>query len=689
MTTLFFRVCAFIVLLAIAPPASAQWSAYGGDEGGTRYAATRQITPQNVARLQPAWTYRTGHMSAAGEALERSKFETTPILVEGRLALCTPFNTAIALDPGTGRELWRYDAHLDLSSHPANGFNCRGVSYWRDARAREGQACTSRVFMGTNDNRLIAIDLADGRPCDDFGDHGVVAIAPSMELRWPGEQQITSPPAVAGDVIVVGSAISDNARVAAPSGAVHAFDARTGRLLWSFDPIPRTREAAAAQGWTGGSVPVEGHANAWAPMAVDSARGLVFVPTTSPSPDFFGGLRPGDNRHANSVVALEAATGRVRWAFQTVHHDLWDYDLPAQPMLATIRHGGRTRDAVIQVTKTGLVFTLDRDTGEPIFPVEERPVPQDGAPGETLSPTQPIPVAPAPLAPSTVDPAWGVTPFDRGACQERMDRARHDGLFTPPSTQGTIEYPFTGGGANWGGGAYDPSRNLLFLNTSNAMHLITLIPHTAGDENTEPELGHDVEYAPMRGAPYGMTREVMLSPLGVPCNAPPWGSLSAVNMDTGEIAWRVTLGTTEDIAPLGLALPLGTPNVGGPLATETGVVFIGAAMDRYLRAFDAGTGRELWRGRLPAGGQATPMTYEWQGLQYVVIAAGGHGEVDTPRGDYVVAFALPRAGAPCPSLWSRLVDYPGGRFNLGAGAVLAVVGLLGALLIRRKKLKAT
>jgi quinoprotein glucose dehydrogenase len=415
-------------------------------------------------------------------------------------------------------------------------------------------------------------------------------------------------------------------------------------------------------------------------MAVDAARGLLFVPTTSPSPDFFGGLRAGDNRHANSVVALDAATGAVRWAFQTVHHDVWDYDLPAQPMLATISKDGRRRDVVIQVTKTGLVFVLDRETGEPVFPVDERPVPQDGVEGEKLSPTQPFPIAPAPLTPQRIGPnyAFGLTPFDRDACRRRIAQARSDGIFTPPSTQGTIVFPSTAGGANWGGAAFDAQRNRLYVNTMSLLHIVTLVPRSDGG----PDRGRygDVEFGAMEGTPYAATRDAkILGPLGLPCNPPPWGQIHAIDMDSGAVAWSSPLGTTEDLAPLGIAVKWGTPNLGGPLATGGGLVFIGAAMDRYLRAFDSDTGRELWQGRLPAGGQATPMSYEWEGRQYIVIAAGGHGDLGTVQGDSVVAFALPRAGEPGPSIRSYTIDRPGGRFMagaVGAGIALAILFLL-------------
>lgn len=665
---------AFLAGAAFAAAEAQDWTHYGGGAGGMRHSAAAEINRDNVDQLVRAWTARTGHAGQPGS--RRARFSATPILAEGRLALCTPFNAMLALDPGTGRELWRHELEVNREANPGNGYNCRGVSYWRDPAAAADAACSARLFMGTVDHRLVAVDLATGAPCADFGEHGIVAIDPGMSLRWPGEFQITSPPVIVGDTVIVGSSISDNARREAPIGSVRAFDARTGAPRWSFDPIPRDAERARAQGWA--DQPTEGHANVWAPMAVDEARGLVFLPTSSPSPDFFGGMRPGDNRHANSVVALETATGRVRWAFQTVHHDVWDYDLPAQPLLATIRRDGAARDVVIQVTKMGLVFTLDRDTGEPVFAVEERPVPQGGAIGEFLSPTQPFPVAPAPLAPSTIAPddAWGVTPWDRGVCRDRIAAARHEGLYTPPSTQGTILYPFTGGGMNWGGAAFDPATNRLYVNTMSALHLITLISRE--DREPDGEQFRGVEYAPMRGTPYAMTRQVIFSPLGLPCNPPPWGSLSAVDMGTGELVWREKLGTTEDLAPLGLALPLGVPNIGGPMVTDGGLVFIGAAMDRYLRAFDAENGRELWQGRLPAGGQATPMTYEWEGRQYVVIAAGGHDDFGTATGDYIVAFALPRPGEAGPSLWSRTIDRPGGRFAalmslLGLAAVAAAV----------------
>ncbi|MHA7871642.1 MAG: pyrroloquinoline quinone-dependent dehydrogenase [Hyphococcus sp.] len=620
------------------PPTQTGWPAYGGDEGGARYSSLDQITRANVAALAPAWTYSTGDLSKRGAANDRSAAQATPILVGDSLVFCSPFNEVIALDPGTGAEKWRYDPEIDLNQRPANQFVCRGVAQW----SGEDVECPARILMGTNDSRLIALNAEDGAVCENFGENGAVRIDPGMDLVWPGEFQITSPPVVVGDSVVVGSSISDNVRRAAPSGAVRAYDVRTGALQWMFDPVPRAPGAANATDWQHETTPVEGHANAWAPMSADPERGLVFVPTSSPSPDFYGGLRPGDNRYANSVVALESETGAVRWAFQTVHHDVWDYDLPAQPGLYAVTIDGQTRDIVAQVTKTGFVFVLDRDTGEPVLPVEERPVPQDGAPGEALSPTQPFPAATPPLVPDTLEPkdAFGITWFDKRACAKMIANARHDGLFTPPTEGGTLFYPFTGGGANWGGAAYDATRNLLVVNMNSVAHHIQLIP--ADEIDAARETFHDAEIGPQRGAPYGVKRELLISPLGLPCTPPPWGIIAGVDLSTGAIVWRKAFGTVEDLTDGQFKTTLGTPNFGGPIITAGGLVFIGAAMDDYLRAIDVETGREVWKGRLPGGGQATPMTYEWEGRQFVVIYAGGHARVDTTRSDQLMAFALPQ-----------------------------------------------
>ena len=600
------------------------------------------ISPANVKQLAIAWTFSTGDMASKGAAMGRASFENTPVLDDGKLFLCSPFDEVSALDPGTGRELWRYDPKIDARVHYANSFVCRGVAWWRDA-SKKGAACGTRIFVATNDRRLIALDASTGNLCTDFGTGGTVRIAPRPTMVYPGEFQITSAPVVTHGLVIVGSSIGDNERVRAPHGTVLAFDAVTGRLRWSFDPIPRNPVAANASSWSSAGAAQTGAANVWAPMSVDEDRGLVFVPTTSPSPDFYGGERPGDNRFADSVVALHILSGKVAWAFQITHHDVWDYDVAAQPTLGLVTYRDETRPAVIQATKQGLLFTLDRDSGEPIIPVEERRVPRGGAPGEDLSPTQPFPIAPKALSPHWIKPddAWGLTWYDRGQCRNKIGAARAQGLYTPPSVRGTILYPFTGGGTNWGGIAFDPRHDIAYVNTSSLLHLVTLIPRAqfAAAERAFP----DVEISPQTGTPFGMKREILASPFHLPCNPPPWGMLHAIDMHDGHLLWDVPLGTTEDLLPFSEYLlgNTGTPNIGGPIVTAGGLVFIGAAMDNYLRAFDARTGAELWRGRLPAGGQATPMTYVWKGRQYVVIAAGGHAKLGTKRGDNVVAFALP------------------------------------------------
>ncbi len=633
---------AVLLSAAVARAADSDWQYYGGDQGGQRYSAAAQITPANVAGLKPAWTFSTRDLATKGDAIRRASFEDTPILAEGRLYVCSPFDEVSALDPGTGRELWRFDPRLDSALRYPNDFVCRGVAYWRNARPRT-KFCSTRIFVVTNDRRLIALDAQTGKPCAGFGNKGTVSIVPFPKMFYRGEQQNTSAPLVTHGLVIVGSSIDDNQRVDAPRGTVHAYDATTGALRWSFDPVPRDPAAANAASWSGSGARQTGAANVWAPLSADEEHGLVFLPTTSPSPDFYGGERSGNNRYADSIVALHVDTGKVAWSFQVTHHDLWDYDVPAQPTLSLVTYQGETAPAVLQPTKQGLLFTLNRLTGEPLIPVQERRVPQNGAPGEQLSPTQPFPVAPRPLAPTRIRPsdAFGLTFWDRGKCRDMIAAARADGLYTPPSLRGTVLYPFTGGGTNWGGLAFDPAHDIAYVNTSSATHLVKLIP--AGDFAAVKAANPNKEVSPQRGTPYGMMRTVLTGPFGLPCNPPPWGQLHAIDMHDGHVLWDEPLGTTEDIAPLSQYVlgRTGTPNLGGPIVTAGGLVFIGAAMDDYLRAFDARTGAELWRGRLPAGGQATPMTYLWKGRQYVVIAAGGHAKLNTRRGDSVVAFALP------------------------------------------------
>jgi quinoprotein glucose dehydrogenase len=413
-----------IFLGPLFAPTAFAWEHWGGDRGGTRSSPLAQITSANVGRLVRAWEFRTGdlaHRDPRGMAL--TKFEATPLFVEGTLIFCSPFNEVIALDPESGMQKWRFDPKISADLRPANRYTCRGVAFWKDEQAAQGSACRSRIFMGTNDARVIGLDARTGAPCADFGAQGEIKLDLGMSLEWPGEFQITSPPVVGRDVIIVGSAIADNRRVDAPRGTVRAFDVRSGTLRWTWDPL--VHEGIEA-----------GHANVWAPMSVDEELGFVFLPTSSPSPDYWGGKRPGNNEHSDSVVALRAETGELAWSFQTVHHDVWDYDLAAQPTLGRIRIGSEWRDVVIQATKQGFLFVLDRRTGGPIWPIEERPVPQGGAEGEHLSPTQPFPTHVPTLAPQSIsaNDAFGMIPFwDRSACRALLASARNEGLYTPPS----------------------------------------------------------------------------------------------------------------------------------------------------------------------------------------------------------------------------------------------------------------
>lgn len=633
----------------VAAQAGADWPAYGRDPGGTRYSPAAQITRENVARLQVAWIYRTGDY-AVGEGATR--FEATPLLVDATLYVATPFGRVIALDPTTGEERWTYDGRVDLSGHYGD-FATRGLATWLDTARRSGQPCRRRLFLASIDARLIALDATTGRPCTDFGAGGEIDLKvdllnPPFEL---GEYQVTSPPAVLGDLVITGSSIGDNNRADAPSGVVRAFDARTGRRRWAWDPIPRRPGMRGFDTWRGSGAERTGAANAWSVIAVDPERDLVFVPVGSASPDFYGGERLGQNLFANAIVALRGTTGEVVWHFQVVHHDLWDYDIPAQPVLLTIRRDGREVPAVAQATKMGHLFILDRVTGNPLFPVEERPVPRSDAAGEEAWPTQPFPLLPRPLVPASLTPAdaWGATPQDREWCRATLEGLRSEGIFTPPSLRGSVLFPGNIGGANWSGMAADPVRGLLVTPTNRLATVVRLVPRAAFDSARHASPGwQDGE---QRRTPYGMLRRALRSPGGLPCNAPPWGALTAVDAATGAVKWEVPLGTMPGLDSVPGSDGWGAINLGGAMATAGGLVFAAGTPDQALRAFDVETGRELWKARLPAAGTALPMTYQLAdtGRQFVVIAAGGR-EPLWSLGDYVVAFALPRAGAALPEV---------------------------------------
>ena len=592
-------------------PPDGEWPFYGHDAGGMRYSPLTQITRDNVSTLGVAWTFHTGDMVDGKNGDPRSGFEATPLVVDGTLYLTTGFNRVIALNPETGAQEWAYDPLLERQADYGDGLINRGVATWLDDSRASGAACRRRIFEATLDARLISLDAATGTPCSDFGNHGQVSLRDVGEYR-AGWYHMTSPPAIIDGLVIVGSAINDNNRVRMPNGTVRAFDARTGALRWSWDPMPADATAKS------------GAANAWSVMAVDPQRHLVFVPTGSASPDYYGALRPGDNKWANSVVALRSRTGEFVWGFQLVHHDLWDYDSASPPLLATINRGGRAIPVVVQGNKTGFVYVLNRDTGEPVFPVEERPVPKSDVPEEVPSPTQPFPTAPPAVMPQhmTADDLWGP---DRAACEAAIRDLRDDGIFTPPSLHGTLVMPGNVGGMNWSGSAFDAGRHMLVVNANVWPAKVRIIPRA--EFNDRGRRTEDGDYATQAGAPYGMFRTFLQGPSHLPCTRGPWSVLTAIDLDAGTIKWQVPLSRSVSL--------------GGSIVTASGLVFVAGTIDPFLRAFDIETGRELWKGALPASGHATPMTYQIGGRQFVVIAAGGHAKIMEERvGDALVAFAL-------------------------------------------------
>ncbi len=615
------------------------WPAYGHDPGGQRFSPLSAINRSNVKSLKVAWMYRTGDAYAPKNGSKPTQFEATPLYVDGALYIGTPLGRVIALDPVTGKERWSYDSHVDRDKGYGD-FATRGVSTWKSDDGKR------RIYIATIDARLIALDGATGKPCGDFGDNGVVDLRKGLRIA-PHEfadYEETSPPAVIGNTLVVGSGIQDNGWTNEPSGEVRAFDARTGRLKWTWDPIPQSPKAAGADTWKNNSAAHTGAANAWSVIAADTERNLVFVPTGSASPDFYGGTRLGNNLFANSIVALRADTGKLVWYFQLVHHDLWDYDLAAPPLLFDVHRNGKTIPAIAVSGKTGNLFILNRETGEPIFGVEERAVPKSDVPGEETSPTQPFPIKPAPVTPQkiTVDEAFGIDDADRNYCRAEMSKLRMGSIFTPPSLQGSLFLPGNIGGQNWGGMAYDPVHQLLVMPSNHLASEVRLFPSSGFQEvrasQRERKLDGDWEISPQHGAPYGMMRRFLLSPKRVPCTPPPWGTLLAIDTTTGDKKWEVPLGQFSRNAPAAW----GSISLGGPIVTAGGLVFTGGTLVPALYAFDVETGQQLWKADLPSSAKATPMTFQGpDGNQYLVVCAGGFGIPDlSPLGDYVVAFRL-------------------------------------------------
>jgi quinoprotein glucose dehydrogenase len=630
-------------LPAHARDASAYYN-YGGP-GGRQFADAVRITPTNVERLQPAWSWHSGEVSDGSGEVSMAGYELTPILAEGLLYLCTPFNRVVALDPSTGAQRWAYDPQIDLSRRYSNLLACRGVSFWRDPGRAEGEVCASRIFTATNDARLIALDAATGRPCEKFGTNGEVITERDVGRQsYPGTYQHTSPPTIVAGTVVIGGSVSDGEGTDAPSGVLRGYDARSGALRWSQDLAPPGLAGDAPRSVAGYTLATP---NVWAPMVADEKLGLVYAPTGNPLPDYFRNEDLEMSHYGSSLVALEAATGTVSWHYQFVHRDFWDFDTPAQPTLFELQRDGQRIPAVAQATKMGFVFVLDRRSGESLFPVEERPVPQN--PDFTdlaTSPTQPFPLLPAPVADLDISPGepLGLTALDSAICRRDLEDLRYEGMYTPVSDKWTLLYPGNAGGSNWGGLAVDERNQVLIANATNLAWEARLVARDHYEATAAANPG--AEILTQSGTAWALWRRPWLSVLGTPCSPQPWGQLTAIDLRTGQHIWQSSLGTTRDLAPVPLALQTGTPTLGGPLITAGGLTFIGATADNYLRAFDSASGTELWRGRLPAPAIATPMSYLVTGedgrqRQFVVIAAGGNARVPGALSDTLVAFSLP------------------------------------------------
>ncbi|MCU4350606.1 glucose/quinate/shikimate family membrane-bound PQQ-dependent dehydrogenase [Acinetobacter ursingii] len=639
--------------------AEQDWPAYGRTQAGVRYSPLNQINEQNVKDLKVAWTFRTGDLKSGNDSGETTN-QVTPIKIGNDMYMCTTHQWLIALDPATGKEKWRFDPKLKADKTYQH-LTCRGVSYF-DAANTDGFAtslqnktsssteCPRKIILPVNDGRLVAVNADTGKACSDFGTNGQIDLQKDMPYAYPGGYNPTSPPVVTGTTIVIAGSVTDNYSSKEPSGVIRGYDVNTGKLLWVFDTGAEDPNAIPAPGQTF----VHNSPNAWAPLAYDAKADVVFVPTGVGTPDIWGGDRTAlKERYANSVLAINASTGKLIWHFQTTHHDLWDMDVPSQPTLADVKDkSGQMVPAVYVTTKTGNVFVLDRRDGKAIVPITERPVPQTvkrgpQTKGEHYSATQPF--SDLDLAPQnklTDKDMWGGTMFDQLVCRIQFKRLNYDGIYTPPSENGTLVFPGNLGVFEWGGISVNPDRQVAVMNPIGLPFVSRLIPEDPSRAETAKGAGTEQGVQPMYGVPYGVEISAFLSPIGLPCKQPAWGYVAGVDLNTHQVVWKKRIGTIRDSLPNLFQLPavkIGVPGLGGSISTAGNVMFVGATQDNYLRAFNVSNGKKLWEARLPAGGQATPMTYEINGKQYVVIMAGGHGSFGTKMGDYLVAYALPDA----------------------------------------------
>ncbi|WP_210231849.1 pyrroloquinoline quinone-dependent dehydrogenase [Enterobacter hormaechei] len=614
-------------------PGTATWDSFHGQLNAQKYSPLTQITADNVGKLTKVWEFHTGDVSDGKGDTPATVWSATPIFANDTLYIGTPFDRLIALDPGTGKEKWHYDTKSSRKALTQPVLKNRGVSYWQAKNPVTGEACQKMVYMGTVDGKLFALDADSGKPCSGFADNGVLDLNQWNTVNAKYPLSVLQPPTVVGNHLLVGWAGKDWAYAEAPPGTVFSVNAQTGKLEWTFEAIPAEIRKRT------------GTANVWTHMSADEANGLVYLPVSSPSPNYWGGNRVGAIPLGTSTTALDINTGKVVWSRQWVHHDVWDYDINSAPTLMDITVDGKQIPALVQATKQGFLFVVNRLTGEDVWPIEERPVPQgDGSvQGEVLSPTQPFPTKPAPLLDQSKKPEiWKLADIvGGGQCSRLWDNLTYEGMYTPPTTkgEGTLTYPDSAGGVQWGGVAFDPQKQIAIVNTSHIVQYVKLYSREDYD-NADKDSGNESGFAPQEGAPYGMRLLVASNWLGMPCWQPPFGEIVALDMHTGDVKWRRPVGSSQQY---GFFMPesWGSPTIGGPAVTAGGVIFIGASMDAKVRAYSVESGEELWSDQAEAPAVANPSVYEYKGRQYVAFVAGGNTILKDQVGDQVVVYALP------------------------------------------------